>query len=102
MKKLSIGSKRENAKQIDINLERKHLVFAGMFFAFALLFHMFVYSPYLEYEQKIVCLNESEVLIIDNMTKVCDIDIPYNMTTENIVNYITEQQTDLIEVNING
>lgn len=103
MKKFSIGSKRENAKQVDITLERKHLVFATVIFTSALLFHMFVYSPYLQTELIIVCFNESQVVIIDNLTDACGATIPSDMTKEEIYEYLSEILTEKeLEVNVSG
>ena len=102
MKKFSIGSKKKDAKQININLNKNHLRFAGVFFIVALLFHMFVYSPYLEYELKMVCSDKETVIIEDNMTSACGIILPYNMTGKQIYNYLGELQREKeFEVMIN-
>lgn len=95
MKKLfSIGSRKETAKQVDINLNPKHIKFGVVIFILALLFHMFVYSPYLKTEYKIVCTNDEEIVkITDNMDIVCGHVLPKNdMTSEEIYNYMYEKQ----------
>jgi len=89
MKRLSIGSKRENAKQVDINLKPKHLWLGGVVFVMAILFHMFVYSPYLETKHYVVCQGETEKTeILDNMTQVCGVDVPLGMSVEETQQYI--------------
>ena len=99
MKKFSIGSKRPDAKQININLNPKHLKFGVAFFVLALLFHMFVYSPYLKTELISVCGNETQVIIEDNMSTVCDTIIPFNMTKEEIFDYLIREQNKELDYN---
>lgn len=90
VKKLSIGSKKENAKQIDINLNRKHFIFGGVLLVLFVLLHTFIWSPYLVVEQKVLCFNGSEELIVDNMTSVCGVYLPYTMDKEETINWISE------------
>ena len=94
MKKFSIGSKKPDAKQININLNPKHLWFGGVIFLIVLLFHTFVYSPYLKTDYKITCFDGTEVEIVDNLQQVCDWKLSVNMSRKEIVNYILVQQKD--------
>lgn len=100
MKKFSIGSKKENAKQININLERKHLVFAGVIFVFALLFHTFVYSPYLEKGYQVSCFNGTVIDIEDNMSMVCNLEIPEGLAKEEIYVYIEKEENQLKDLEV--
>lgn len=90
-KKFSIGSKKENAKQIDINLKPKHIKFAAVIFIIALLVHMFVWSPYIEKEYKIECSDGNIIKIEDGLTHACGIIIPPNMQAEEIKEYLLIQ-----------
>ena len=99
---VSIGSKRPDAKEININFQKKHLVFGLILFVLVIIYYSLIVndSPFLE--KHIICPDGSKQMLLYNNTQICGIDLPYSMKAKEQVKYYNKFYTLENYVNING
>ena len=99
---VSIGSKRPDAKEININFQKKHLVFGLILLLLVIIYYSFIVddSPFLE--KYVTCPNESKQMLLYNNTQICGIPLPYQMDTDKQVEYYNKFYTLENSVLLNG
>jgi len=89
---ISIGSKREDAKQIDITIQKKHIYFGLIIGVIGLLVHQFIWSPYLIKQDAVVCLDGNVTILEDNMNYICGQYVGDNLTVKEIKQVINNKE----------
>lgn len=99
---VSIGSRKPNAKEININFKKKHLVSGLILLVLVIIYYSFILkdSPFME--KYIICPDESRQVLLYNNTQICGIDLPYNMKPKEQVEYYNQFFTLENSVNWNG
>lgn len=84
-KLFSIGSKRENAKVINVEVTKKRIILFGLFVVACVVAANLMYDP----NNYVLCSDGEKVQIQDNMVNLCGVLLPrLNMTEEEIVLWV--------------
>lgn len=81
----SIGSKRENAKTINVKVTKFRIFMAIVFFILLIVMVNYMYQP----DSYVECADGNRTKIKDNLTSLCGVNLPTPyMTEQEIVDWV--------------